>query len=254
MTEIVPQLIFAFPFKGIADGLIARDPMNFLRLLEAAVDSNPTPPMTSEEKALAAQFDALLAAGTSDASLAAGARSAHQMLVSNYLQHVDAANWIHFTDIGAWGANVLDRASITEYLQYGNNIGAAAYYHVFADSTGQPLNGQHLTSYSITFPRGSIPPVQRFWSITAYTPDAIELVPNEFSKYRVASYTPNLHYNRDGSLTVIMATSQPLGVSRANYLPVPPTAFNLMLRFYGPEPNTSVENNTYVPPPVIRGQ
>ena len=253
-AQILPELTYAFPFKGVADGLIARDPMVFLRQLAVAVDSDRTPKMTSDETALAEQFDALLLAGTSYASLAAGARSAHQMILSNYLQHVDATNWIHFTDIGAWGSNVLNRASITEYLQYGNDIGAAAYYHVFVDGTGKPLKGQHLRGYTITFPAGSIPLVQRFWSITAYTPNAIELVPNDWDKYHVASYTPNLHYERDGSLTIHLAVSQPPGVPTANYLPVPPTAFNLLLRFYGPEPNTSVANDTYAPPPVIRAE
>ena len=88
----------------------------------------------------------------------------------------------------------------------------------------------------------------RFWSLTAYTPEAIELVPNPAHKYAVASYTKNLQPNTDGSLSVYMAQQLPAGVPMANWLPIPAGAFNIMLRVYGPE--GSVEDNTYVPPPI----
>ena len=64
----------------------------------------------------------------------------------------------------------------------------------------------------------------------------------------MASYTPGLTYNPDGSLTLYFGTEKPDGVPEANYLPVPPRNFNLMLRFYGPQ--GVVENGQYVPPPV----
>jgi hypothetical protein len=90
----------------------------------------------------------------------------------------------------------------------------------------------------------------RFWSVTAYTPEAIELVPNPARKYGVASYTPGLQFNTDddGSLSIYMARQLPAGVPMANWLPIPPGAFNIMLRVYGPE--ETVEDNTYVPPGI----
>jgi hypothetical protein len=90
----------------------------------------------------------------------------------------------------------------------------------------------------------------RFWSLTAYTPEAIELVPNPAHKYAVASYTPDLQLNNDGSLSVYMAQQLPAGVPMANWLPIPAGAFNIMLRVYGPK--GSVKDNTYIPPGITR--
>jgi hypothetical protein len=71
-------------------------------------------------------------------------------------------------------------------------------------------------------------------------------------KYAVASYTPHLQFNNDGSLSVYMAQQLPAGVPMANWLPIPPGAFNIMLRVYGPEGTVKDPPNTYVPPPIER--
>ena len=102
----------------------------------------------------------------------------------------------------------------------------------------------------MTFDPGNFPETNRFWSLTAYTPHAIELVRNRINKYVVASYTEGLQYNADGSLSVYMATELPAGVPIANWLPIPKGPFNIMLRDYGPEGN--VANNTYIPPAIAR--
>lgn len=99
------------------------------------------------------------------------------------------------------------------------------------------------------FPAGQLPEAARFWSITAYTPDDIELVVNPADKYVVASYTPGLQSNPDGSLSVYLSHALPPNVPEANWLPVPSGPFNIMLRVYGPE--GSVAANTYLPPPVV---
>ena len=44
----------------------------------------------------------------------------------------------------------------------------------------------------LRFPRKQIPEAERFWSLTAYLPGSIELVPNRAKKYLVASCTPGL--------------------------------------------------------------
>jgi hypothetical protein len=120
---------------------------------------------------------------------------------------------------------------------------------VFKDANGDSLDGSNTSGYVLTFPKGQLPEANRFWSLTAYTPEAIELVPNPAHKYAVASYTPHLQFNRDdGSLSVYMAQQLPAGVPMANWLPIPPGAFNVMLRVYGPE--GTVKDNTYVPPGI----
>jgi hypothetical protein len=64
----------------------------------------------------------------------------------------------------------------------------------------------------------------------------------------VASYTPGLQYNTDGSLSVYMARRPPKGVPAANWLPVSFRKFNVARRVYGPEGD--VEDNTYIPPGI----
>jgi len=181
----------------------------------------------------------------------AGARRAHKLILDRYLTHLGTTNWIHFTNIGNWGDHIIERSSITEFIQYGNGISTAAYYHAFRDGKGVPLDGSNPHGYVLKFPKRKIPPAERFWSITAYTPESIELVNNPANKYVVASYTPP-RYNRDGSLDVYLATELPKGVPMANWLPIPRGPFNIMLRIYGVKAGGSVATNTYVPPGIER--
>jgi hypothetical protein len=256
-AKIVPEILFSVPFKTTADDLIAHDPIAFLRQLQRAVASDHTPTLSPYEEALSNRFDSLFAnRNVNRSEFSDGAQAAHELILDRYLTHTDWApstqtNWIHFTNIGDWGNQVVERSSITEFIQYANNIKAAAYYHVFKDANGNPLDGSNPRGYVLTFPRGQLPEATRFWSLTAYTPEAIELVPNLAHKYAVASYTPHLQFNsNDGSLSVYMAQQLPAGVPMANWLPIPAGAFNIMLRVYGPE--ESVEDNTYVPPGIFR--
>jgi len=179
--------------------------------------------------------------------MAAATKAAHADIDDNYLTNYwRGTNWIHFTDIAEWfdPSQYLDRSSVTDYIQYGNNLDAAAYYHAFVDGDGLPLNGgEH--NYVLTFQQGQQPMVKRFWSVTAYLPVSIELVPNSAKKYVVASYTPGLVTAADGSVTIVMAVDQPAGVPKANWLPIPRGPFNILLRAYGPE-----NADTYVPPPI----
>jgi hypothetical protein len=252
-TKIAREFFFSVPFKTTADNLIAQDPIAFLRQLQRAVISDHTPTLSPYEQALSDRFDSLFAnRNMSRSEFSKGAQAAHQLILDRYLTFTHWApiptNWIHFKNIGDWGNQVVERSSITEFIQYANNIKAAAYYHAFKDANGNPLDGSNTRGYVLTFSPKEIPEATRFWSLTAYTPEAIELVPNPARKYAVASYTPNLQPNDDGSLSVYMAQQLPVGVPMANWLPIPAGAFNIMLRIYGPE--ESVEDDTYVPPPI----
>ncbi len=250
-TLILPEIVFSEPFKQTADFLATRLPIEFLRQLQIAVASSNTPPLTAKEKALSDAFDQLFQGGNVGdhwLEFRRGAQAAHQMILDNYLDHTGATNWINFENIGDWGDNVLDRSSITEFIQYGNGFDTAAYFHAFKDGQGKPLRGGRRGGYVLTFPKDGTPDASRFWSITAYTPDAVELVPNPANKYLVARYTPNLTYDQDGSLSIYLTQSPPPGKPIANWLPIPKGPFNVMLRVYGPE--GSVASGDYVPPAI----
>jgi hypothetical protein len=257
-TRIVREIEFALPFKTIADNLIALDPIGFLRLLQRAVAAPTTPPMSSEVRALSEHFNALFASITRNRSeFARGARAAHDQIIDEYRNHTGSTNWITFENIGEWGTNpdpgssiAVQRSSITEFIQYANDHEAAAYFHAFKDGQGFRLDGTDHRGYILTFSRDEIPATKRFWSLTAYTPKPIELVPNSAKKYLVASYTPGLQTNPDGSISIYIARDLPPGVPPANWLPVPPGPFNVMLRDYGPA--GSVLDGTYVPPAIER--
>jgi hypothetical protein len=251
-TRIAPEIIFSVPYKTIADTLITRDPIRFLKQLQTAVASSNTPPLTPYERALSDRFNSLFHNGNISPKqrflFQEGARAAHRLILERYLTHTGPTNWIHFTNIGDWGKNVIERSSITEFIQYGNGISTAAYYHAFEDAQGRPLDGTDPRGYVLTFSKEQIPQAKRFWSLTAYTPEAVELVSNPAGKYVVARYTPGLQYNPDGSLSVYLARTLPAGVPQANWLPIPRGPFNVMLRVYGPEGNDS--HNTYAPPGI----
>lgn len=248
-TAIIPEIVYWPAFKEIADGLIANDPITFLQMLQIAVESSPLSP---QQAALSNEFNEVFASGIAEAEIAAGAQAAHQAILAAYLNNRGPTNWVTFTNIGAWGSQVIQRSAIAEFIQYANNYSAAAYYQAFVDQAGNPLDGStpngSPNGYVLTFPNGDLPQAKRFWSVTAYTPEGIELIRNRANKYEVASYTPGLQYNADGSLSIYIAQQQPPGVPMANWLPVSSGFFNIMLRVYGPE--GTVAAGTYVPPGI----
>ena len=247
---ILPEVAFAIPYKTIADNLITRAPITFLKELQIAVAAPNTPAMTPAVQALSNHFDTLFdTPGANQAEFAAGARAAHQLILDRYLTHTGETNWITFDDIGAWGNHIVERSAITEFIQYGNGHATAAYYHAFKDASGAPLDGDNAEGYVITFEAWQVPRAKRFWSITAYTPDAIELIDNPANKYEVASYEKPA-IGPGYAISIYVATECPPGVPATNWLPVASGPFNLMLRVYGPEGDVAA--NAYVPPGIQR--
>jgi hypothetical protein len=250
-TAILPELVFAAPFKTYADALIAENPLKFLKQLQKAVLSPNTPPLTERQQKLSDNFNALFGAGGDMSQFALGAQAAHKLILDDYLNHADKNGWINFTNMGTWKPyQVLDRAAITEFIQYGNNFQTSAYFQTFTDKNGAPLDGANNAVYVLHIPAGQIPQAERFWSFTAYTPEAIELIPNDLKKYDVASYTPGLTYDQDGGVTLYFSQIQPSGVPQANWLPVSSRPFNIMLRVYGPGDN--IASGDYVPPAIVK--
>ncbi|MEM7022505.1 MAG: DUF1214 domain-containing protein [Pseudomonadota bacterium] len=249
-TLVVPVAFYAVRFKAVADRLIEELPIAFLEQLREAVRAPETPPLSPFEQRLSDRFDQLFDDLNADSALGfiAGARRAHARILRRYVSNTGTTNWITFTNIGAWGRRYLDRAAIAEFLQITNTRNTAAYYHAFEDRRGAQLNARARSCYVLTFPRRRIPEAKRFWSVTAYLPESITLVPNDAEKYVVASYTPGLETGPDGSISIYMTPELPSTIPAANWLPVPIGQFNVILRVYGPE--GSVANNTFVPPGI----
>lgn len=124
----------------------------------------------------------------------------------------------------------------------------AVYPIARVDADGSKLDGAHR--YRIHFLPGQLPPVDAFWSITAYD-DTGFMIPNPASRYSVGDRTQGLVVDKDGGVTVELSSTEPAAGSAANWLPVAPEApFYLMMRLYRPRPE--VLDRSWVPPAIER--
>jgi hypothetical protein len=149
--------------------------------------------------------------------------------------------------IGSYGRNWLGRAIVGMVALGANTPPETVYPVAITDSGGRPLEGWRR--YTVRFPRGDLPPVDAFWSLTMYRDD-LYLFENPARRYSVGDRTPGLRRGRDGSLTIHIQRRPPRGAARANWLPAPPGRFRLGMRLY--EPRRSVLRGGWRPPPVRR--
>jgi hypothetical protein len=259
-TLMLPVASFDVSVKETADELALDRPRALLELMRKAVtDGSTTPVLSPGDLDLSAQFNAAFDAAV--AAELAGNYSpmlvltravidAWQSIQAHWRNLAGPTGWIHPLNFAAWGTDYPGRAAGNEFIQYGNNAAAAGYWHTFVDKDGAALRCIDGHTYQITFPAGQIPQADRFWSLTAYTPDSIELIKNDAKKYVVASYM-NPVKNADGSITVYISQQPPADNLRPNWLPVDDKKFNIMLRVYGPTGNTA-PGVTYNPPTIIR--
>ena len=157
---------------------------------------------------------------------------------------------------GQWGTNYLSRA-VTAYRGIGANAEQDAVYgYANRDHTGRLLNGAN--SYTITFPKGSLPPVEQpygqngFWSVTVYTAAGFlgGESPNVIGSTQITAGT--WQPNADGSYTIVIQQDQPADPS--NWIKPPDGDFILLLRLYSPLPQVYDPTDPQYPykPPVIR--
>ena len=154
--------------------------------------------------------------------------------------------WSLSLGIGSYGQNYLLRGIVCQ-----QGIGAlhpeeALYASGRTDSSGEKLDGKR--EYVLHFPAGQLPPVDSFWSVTAYDQDLF-LIENPAERYSIGDRTPGLTLNADGSLDIWLQATEP-AAGPANWLPVGDGPFELTLRCYQPRPE--LLDGTYTLPPVVR--
>jgi hypothetical protein len=150
--------------------------------------------------------------------------------------------------IGTYGTEYLGRAIIaTDYL--GANIPSQGIYPVaYVDVAGRTFDG--ADDYTITFPRGLLPPARAFWSLTMYDSDNY-LYANPLNRYAIGNRTSGLHYGANGSLTLYIQHAEPASAAaRANWLPAPDGTFHMILRLY--QPSAAALDVSWKPPPLFR--
>jgi len=144
----------------------------------------------------------------------------------------DVDGWICATDVGTYGTDYPLRAH-TAYFGLGANLPQDALYPTIdgvADDNGAPRR------FRLHFPAGQLPPVDAFWSITAYDADSF-LIPNPAGIYAVGHEVP-VTANPDGSVDIAVQHADPgTTVPHGNWLPIPAVGkFSLTLRLYAPKP------------------
>src|SRR6185436_13156720 len=65
-----------------------------------------------------------------------------------------------------WGTDYLNRTATSKSNMFDNVPEETKYIYRDFDSKGQQLAGKN--SYTVTFPKGQLPPVKGFWSLTLY--------------------------------------------------------------------------------------
>ena len=116
--------------------------------------------------------------------------------------------------------------------------------------TASRWTAQKLITHS-PFPKGQLPPVRFFWSLTMYDLKTRLLVDNPIDCYSIGDRTKGLQYGPDGSLTIYVQKDSPGKDKESNWLPAPDGPMSIIFRMYGPE--LSILDGTYkFPDPMQR--
>lgn len=154
--------------------------------------------------------------------------------------------WTYTTRGGSYGVDYDYRAAVA-YFGLGMNVPQDAVYpSLSADSEGQPLDGN--SQYVLRFEKGKLPPVDAFWSVTAYDKDGY-FIPNKLNRQAIGDRN-KLAISGDGSLDLYIQAESPGAEKEANWLPVAKAPFNLLMRLYSPR--AEILDGTWTPPPVKR--
>jgi hypothetical protein len=145
----------------------------------------------------------------------------------------------------AFQKDPLMRASSNKYGPGAHIPEEGLYFNAAQGPDGQPLSGAR--NYVLRFPKGGLPPVDAFWSLTAYSP-TMSLIENPIKRYAIKGGMAGLSYGPDGSLEIQLRHAAP-PQGEANWLPIPDGPFRLVLRTY--QPRREILDQTYKLPPLV---
>ncbi|PPJ01909.1 DUF1254 domain-containing protein [Nocardia cyriacigeorgica] len=152
--------------------------------------------------------------------------------------------WVINTDIGRYGTNYLLRAGTADRGLGANLPEDVMYPILFGDAGDEGLP----VPFRLRFAPGQTPPVDAFWSLTAYGPEG-HLVANPAGIYSIGHQVPVV-FRPDGALELAVQYADPGSeVPAGNWLPIPPAGqFSLVLRMYAPK--EAARTGAWVPPPL----
>jgi hypothetical protein len=201
----------------------------------AAIGVEPGEPfdLKSQDQAVAKSLEQAVRAA--QAKIVAEAGKSHGKIVNG---------WQVMKNTGSYGTDYLWRA-VVALIGLGANLPEDAIYpHATADAAGQPLTGAHR--YVVRFPKGQLPPVGAFWSLTVYNARQA-FVQNPLNRYAIGD-RDKLMFNEDGSLTLYIQHDSPGKENESNWLPAPADSFNVLMRLY--RPRKEALDGTWKMPPI----
>ena len=225
--------------------------LKFFKLLNSKLQNLP---VRIGEEALMAQFDQIglgRNANFNEASLSPAARRGLEHALADGEAIVQAATqrtipnyngWMISKQIGRYGFSYMHRASVARG-GYGNLPEESLYPAMVFDANGDLLDGDQ--SYELHFPAGQMPPVEGFWSLSAYRLSDLQLEANDIERFSIGDRTQGLSYNPDGSITLTLQHAAPADEA-LNWLPVPAGKFMLVMRLY--EPSAAALGDDYLLP------
>ncbi|WP_194835013.1 DUF1254 domain-containing protein [Nocardia sp. XZ_19_369] len=238
----VPQADSAPPAKQVAE----MDARTFFDRMCAVLATNPATPNDAAAMKRFAMIGITPGGkviGLTDQELSSAVNTARQQ-IPVYLdpQAVHENGWTFDPAIGTYGTNYLQRAAIA-WKGLGANLAEDAIYPTLfatADSAGR---------FRLHFPAGQTPPVDAFWSLTAYDADSY-LMSNPAGIYAIGHQIPVVP-NPDGSVDLAVQHADPgPSVPVGNWLPIPESGpFSLTLRLYAPK--AEAIQGRWQPPPLL---
>lgn len=155
--------------------------------------------------------------------------------------------WLFTIKTGEYGVNYIQRALITAIGLGANRPQDAVYPTSEGPNILESYSG--AKKYVMHFPKGELPPVQGFWSLTMYDKDYF-FVQNPIDRQSISARQP-LKPNADGSVDLYIQNESPGAEKESNWLPAPKDKFILMLRLYWPkETPPSIIDGTWEIPEV----
>jgi len=135
--------------------------------------------------------------------------------------------------LGDYGSDYATRAAVAMVGLGANLPPDAMYPNTRVDQDGKPLDGSQR--YRVHFKAGELPPVNAFWSVTAYNAQDF-FIDNPLHRYALGDRDA-LAFNADGSLDLLLQATPPAGEQTKNWLPVRSgEPFLLNARLYWPKP------------------
>jgi hypothetical protein len=141
-----------------------------------------------------------------------------------------------------------------DIINYGglwaNSIQEAIYFVGLTDSSRQLLNGSN--QYEIRFAANALPDsaINAFWSVSLYSVPDYRVVDNPLKRYNLNNVS-GLKKNEDGSMSIWLSSTPPVGKPKQNWLPTPlGKGFALTMRMYAPK--SEVIDGKWFPPAIIK--